>query len=113
MLTLVLLILGQCVFAVMVIFVLKRFLDKELLHAALEKFESCPASAEIKEIAVYSASGLSDEFKSQLESVRKRKMPQASLSFKENADLKGGVAIAMGEILLDFSLTSRLQHFWS
>ena len=107
------LFLGQCVFAVVVILVLKKFLDKELMRAALEKFESCKASSDITAITVRFASTLSDEFKSHLESVRKRKMPQANLNFQEDASLKGGVVIAVGDLILDFSLLSRLQHFWS
>ena len=83
------------------------------MNAALEKFESCKISPEIKEITVRLASGVTDEFKSYLESVRKRKMPQASLDFQEDASLKGGVVIVMGELILDFSLSSRLQNFWS
>ena len=62
---------------------------------------------------VFRLKGLNDEFKSYLESIRKRKFVQANLDFKENADLKGGVVIALGDLLLDFSLSSRLQHFWS
>ena len=111
--TLLLLFFGQCVFAVIVIVVLKKFLDRELMMAAIEKFESCKISPDIKEIAVHSASSISDEFKSHLESIRQRKMPQANLNFQENADLRGGVVITMGDLLLDFSLSSRLQHFWS
>jgi len=111
--TLLWVILGQCVFVVAVVFVLKGLLDKELLRAALEKFESCKVPEEIKEITVLSAKNISDEYKSHLESVRKRKMPQASLKYMENADLKGGVVIAAGDLFLDFSLSSRLQNFWS
>jgi len=113
MTTLLMMILGQCVFAFIVIFILKKLLDKELMSAALEQFESCKISPDVKEIAVYSATSVSDEFKSYLESVRRRKMPQANLNFKENAELKGGIVIAVGDLLLDFSLSSRLQHFWS
>jgi len=107
------LFLGQCVFAGIVILVLKKSLEKELIKAALEEFESCKISSEIKEIAVYSAAGINDEFKIHFEAIRKRKFSQANFNFKENAALKGGVVIAIGDLLLDFSLTSRLEHFWS
>jgi F0F1-type ATP synthase delta subunit len=113
MFTLLMLFFGQCVIAVVVIFVLKKLLDKELMMAALERFESCKTSPEIKEIAVHSASTISDEFKSHFESIKQRKFAQANLNFQENADLKGGVVIAVGDLLLDFSLSSRLQNFWS
>jgi F0F1-type ATP synthase delta subunit len=113
MLTLLILFLVQCAFAVVVILVLKRLLDKELMNAALEKFESCKSSSEVIEITVLSASRMNEEFKSRLESVRKRKFVQARLNFKEDPGLKGGLAIALGDVLLDFSLQSRLQNFWS
>jgi len=111
--TLLILFLGQCVFAVVVIFVLKKILDKELAGAALEKFESCKTSPDIKEIVVRSASSLGDEFKNRLESVRKRKFVQANLNFQQDSALKGGVVIIVGDLLLDFSLSNRLRHFWS
>jgi len=104
---------GQCVLVGIVIFVLKRLLDKELVQAALEGFESCKAPSDIKEIDVFSASRISDELKSHLESVRQCRFVQANLNFKENADLRGGLIIALGDIVLDFSLASRLENFWS
>lgn len=110
---LLMIFIGQCVFALVVIFVLKRLLDKELMKAAFEKFESCKISPEVKEIAVRSASAISDEYKAHLESIRQRKFAHANLNFQEDKALKGGVVIAMGDLLLDFSLLSRLQHFWS
>jgi F0F1-type ATP synthase delta subunit len=105
--------LGQCVFAAAVIFVLKRLLDKELMTAALEKFESCKASSDIKEITVLSASKVNHEFQHRFESIRKRKFLEAKLNFRENPELKGGVVIALGDLFLDFSFQSRLEHFWS
>jgi F0F1-type ATP synthase delta subunit len=113
MTTLLIVFLGQCVFALIVIFVLRKLLDRELMMVALESFESCKVSLDIKEIAVCSASSISEEFKNRLESIKKRKMPQANLNFQEDNALKGGVVIRMGDLLLDFSLSHRLQQFWS
>jgi F0F1-type ATP synthase delta subunit len=113
MYTLLILLSGQCVFAIIVIFVLKKLLDRELMRVALEEFESCKVSSDTKEIAVCSASRINDEFKNHFESIRQRKMPQAKLNFQEDVAIKGGVVIAVGDDLLDFSLSSRLQHFWS
>ena len=107
------LFLGQCVFAVVAVLVLKKLLDKELMTSALEKFESCKISAEIKAIAVRSAAGVGREFIEHLEYLKRRKCPQAILNFEKDAALKGGVVIVAGEHLLDFSLSSRLQHMWS
>ncbi len=103
----------QCAIAIAVIFVLKRLLDKELMKAAFEKFESCKTSPDLAEITVLTASKVNEEFKLRLESVRKRKFPQATFNFQESAQIKGGVVIAMGEDFLDFSLSSRLKDLWS
>ncbi len=111
--TLLLVLFGQCVFAVVVIFVLKGFLEKELMMAALEKFESCKFSPDIREVAVRTASSIGDEFKGHIEAIKQRKMPQANLNFQKDTALKGGVIIAVGDLLLDFSFRSRLQHLWS
>ncbi len=113
MTTLLLLLLGQCVFAGVVVFVLKGALDRELIRAALEEFESKKISSDITEITVRSASGIGEEFKNHLESIRQRKCAQATFNFQEDARLKGGIIITLGDNLLDFSLLSRLQHFWS
>ena len=60
-----------------------------------------------------SSGSVNDEFKSYFESVQKRKFSQANLNFQEDAALKGGVVIVVGDALLDFSLASRLKQFWS
>jgi len=88
-------------------------LNKELIKAAFEKLESCKIPSDIKEISVFSASTISDEFISHLESIRQRRFNQANVNFLQNAELKGGIVIAAGDLLLDFSLASRLQQFWS
>jgi F0F1-type ATP synthase delta subunit len=102
----------QLIFAAVVFFILKKLLDRELLGAALEKFESCESSPAIKEITVYSASRISDESRGRFESIRQRKFSGANLNFMENAGLKGGLVISMENVLLDFSLYSRLHNFW-
>ena len=113
MVTLLMILLGQCVFAAAVVVVLLRLLDKELMNAAFEKLESCKSSTEIKELSVYSATTLSDDIKGRFESVRRRKFEGAGLNYFQNPELKGGVVIAAGDLLLDFSVMSRLQQFWS
>ena len=103
----------QCVIAVVAIFILKKLLDKELMEAALEKLESCKASEEVKEISVHSATEINPEYKSRIQSVCKRKFAQARLDILLDPLLKGGVVIKAGEYSLDFSLSNRLQNFWS
>jgi len=113
MTTLLILLLVQCLLAIGVVFVLKKILDRELIEVALENLEACKTSPDVKEIIVRLPSAVSDEIKSHLESIRKRKFIQANLNIQEDRALKGGMVIAVGDVLLDFSLSSRLQHFWS
>jgi F0F1-type ATP synthase delta subunit len=92
---------------------LKKHLDRELIAAALEKLEACKVSPEIKEILVRSGGGVSDETKAHLESIRQRKFNQTQLNIQKDSTLKGGMVIAAGDLLLDFSLSGRLRHLWS
>lgn len=104
---------GQVIFAVIVIVVLKKLLEKELMHAALEKFETCKLSEASQVITITSASAISEDLKGYFQTIQKRRMPQAILNFEQNASLKGGVMISAGDMVLDFSLSNRLEHFWS
>jgi len=105
MVTILLLFVVQCVFTVVVIFVLKKIWDRELIRAALEKLETCNASPEAKEIDVRSASKISEEFKDHIESIRRRKFVQANLNIQQDPSLKGGIVITVGDLSLDFSLS--------
>jgi len=111
--TLFMVLLGQIVFAIIVIVVLKKLLEKELYLAAVEKFETCKVTEGTKEITIRSASVINDEFKSYFEIIQKRRMPQVSLNFEIDGALKGGVVIVIGDQVFDFSLANRLEHFWS
>jgi len=111
--TLLWVLLGQIIFAVIVIVVLKKLLEKELIHAALEKFETSKVTEEIKVITITSASVINDELKGYFQTIQKRRMPQAVLNFELNPSLKGGVVITEGDVVLDFSLSNRLENFWS
>ena len=106
MLTVFILFAVQCVFTLVVIIVLKKCWDKELIQAAIEKFAACTDSPDIKKIDVRSASRISEEFKSQIESIRQRKFTQANLNIQEDPSLKGGIVITVGDLSLDFSLSS-------
>ncbi|MBF0511367.1 MAG: F0F1 ATP synthase subunit delta [Candidatus Omnitrophica bacterium] len=110
--TILILVLVQVIFALIVIAVLKKHLSKELMRACLEAFESSKMLEEIKEIKVLTAGPLNIEAKGHLERIRQRKFSQALFSYHENREIQGGIVIAAGEVFLDFSLTSRMRHFW-
>jgi F0F1-type ATP synthase delta subunit len=103
----------QLIIAGIVIFVLKQLLDKELEQAALEKAMALKNNPEIKSIHVYSAKDLSVQLKEQLTSIVKNKFSNGKIIFEHLSSLKGGLIIKVEEQVLDFSLSSRLEHLWS
>ena len=101
--------LGQCLFALGVVFVLKKLLDRELMGAALEQLETCKIPPDTRQIVVRLCSPASNEFKNHLESIRQRKFARANVDFRREAGLKGGVIIEAEGCSLDFSLAGRLR----
>ena len=102
----------QVLVAGIVIFILKRLLDKELIEAALEKLQGLHAPENVGDIIV--RLGRSDfQAQGRFEELTRRRFPRAKLSVEEDAALKGGVIITIGDQTLDFSVASRLKGFWS
>lgn len=110
---LIIIIVLQIVIALIVVVVLKRLLDRELEKAAIEKMASLKNDPDAKMVSVYSAQSLPLNVQQQLTFVIKNKFSNAKVSFSELRDLKGGVMIKFDENILDFSLSSRLENFWS
>ena len=101
----------QLFIAAAVIFILKRLLDKELTEAALEKFQGLEANG-ISAITV--RLGRADlQVRSRFEELARRRFPGARLTVEDDTTLKGGVIIAIGEQILDYSIADRLRNFWS
>ncbi len=105
MFTILILLAIQCAFTAVVVFVLKKVWDRELIRAALDKLESCPDAPQIKEIRIRSASKISAALMEQIESICRKKFAAASLDIQEDPALKGGVVIILGSESLDFSLS--------
>ncbi len=103
----------QFLIAAVVVFVLKNLLDKELKQAAIEKFMALRIDGSIEDIKIYHVGLLSAPVKQQLLNEVKRKFENNKVIFEENSILKGGLVIVIGEQVLDFSLTNRLENFWS
>jgi F0F1-type ATP synthase delta subunit len=113
MMPIILLVVLQLVIAGIVIFVLKRLLDRELEQAAIEKAMSLKNNEQVKLVNIYSAKVLSEQVKAQITSVVKNKFVNGKIIFEQLSNLKGGLIIKVEEEVLDFSLSSRLEHFWS
>ena len=102
----------QVVIAGVVIFILKRLLDKELVEAALEKLQGLSAGDIAGEI-VLRVNRPDFKVQGRFEDLVRRRFPAAQLIVQEDAGLKGGVVLIVAGQTLDFSITSRLKGFWS
>ena len=113
MILLFLIIILQLVIAVIVFFVLKGLLDRELKKVAIEKFLSLKVISGIDSIYVYYAGDLALKFKEELTVLAKSKFTDSKNIFEQNQILKGGLVIVVAQEVLVFSVSSRLENFWS
>ena len=102
----------QALVAGAVIFILKRLLDKELIEAALEKFQGLNAAENTGDIAVR-LGRLDLQVRARFEELARRRFSGAKFAIEEDASLKGGVIIMIGDQMLDFSVRNRLKGFWA
>jgi F0F1-type ATP synthase delta subunit len=103
----------QLVIALIVVIVLKQQLDRELEKAAIEKMMSIRNNPETKMVNVYFAKSLPNVIEQQIRSLGKTKFSNAQMTFESLEDLRGGLMIKIDQEVLDFSLSSRLENFWS
>ena len=113
MMPFVIIIILQLVIAAVVIFVLKRLLDRELEKAAVEKLMAFKPQSKVEQAHVYHAGPLSLALKQELTAIVKNKFSESKIVFEQAPGLKGGLVIKVADEMLDFSLISRLEHFWS
>ena len=106
----------QVVLALVVIFVLKKLLDRELVESALEQFEVLKYDGDpsvIKTIAVTARKPLGAEIQSRFKSIAARRFKGMSIDFSTDAELKGGVKVVIGKMQIDCSLNDRLERLFS
>ncbi len=108
-------ILLQLITAALAVVVLKKLLDRDLLHGAIEHaagFHPGDDALKAERIVVVSAEKLPPSFQAKLLAVLKEKCPRARIDFLENRALKGGLVIEVGGEVWDHSLTTRLKHLF-
>jgi F0F1-type ATP synthase delta subunit len=100
----------QAAVAALVLFLLKKFLDRELFIGALEKIAAFPADqgADLDEVVVVSARKLSGDDEFRLRAILKGRFPGAVITVGENRSLWGGVVVRAGRHIFDFSLGTRI-----
>lgn len=107
----VLLLLQMAVIAVIVM-VLWRFLEKELLAEALRTLNTRTAGKNVKEIVIVSARDLASPDKNRLQQLLARLFPEAATTLAVDRALKAGLIIKVGNDVLDYCLLTRLKHLW-
>jgi F0F1-type ATP synthase delta subunit len=107
-------ILLQLIVAVVVLFVLKAVLERELWFLALERLEAfeVPAGESVREVNVLVGCALSGDRESRLAGLLKAKFPDVQSSIIISREIGGGVVVQINGKVLDCSLTGRLQHLW-
>ena len=105
----------QLFVAAVVVFVLKKMLEKDLLLTALERasgFHPDAAALKAERIVVVSAGKLAPGYRARLVAALKGRCPGVCVDFLENADLKGGIVVEIGGEIWDHSLATRLKHLF-
>lgn len=105
-------IMVQVIVASVVIYGLKRRLDRELIEAAIEKLSVIKGSDEQGLIVVTSQINLKESWRFSIERIIKHKFSSAEIIFKQDPLLKGGIIINAFGQTLDFSIANRLKNFW-
>ncbi len=105
-------LLLQAAALVLALFLLKKILDRELFICVLEKIADFPADqgADLDEVVVVSAGGLSVDDESRLRAVLKGRFPRAAIMVGRNRSLWGGVVVRAGQHIFDFSLGTRIRQ---
>ncbi len=106
----------QVVAALIVMAVLKKLLDRELIESALEQFEVMKYqgdSAWLKTITIVGHKPLGVEIQARFKSIAVRRFKGVVLDFSSDAELKGGVKVALQDIVIDCSLSDRLKKLFA
>jgi F0F1-type ATP synthase delta subunit len=106
----------QVVSALIVIFVLKKLLDRELIESALEQFEvlKCQEDpVQLKNINVVGHKAMSGEVESRFKHIAARRFKEIPIKFSTDPSLKGGVLVLIGGTKIDCSLSDRLERLFA
>ncbi len=97
-----------------IIFALKQILNRQLIEAAVRKFEIMNAghlSPEVSEVVVVVSGNLSESFQKKINQAILKKFNRAvKLTVKKDKTIKGGAIIQIKDVVIDCSLVSRLKE---
>ena len=103
----------QLALGALIVFFLKKALNKELVDTTLERFEALVPDdnlAKIAEIKLRFYSQLSESAQQRVKRTLERKFPQAKLILEKDRSIKGGLVLELGGVRVDGSLSDRLNH---
>jgi len=113
MIPLLIIICLQLFIAGIVFVVLRYLLDRELEKVAIEKLLSLQMEAVKGDICIFHGNPLSASIEERIKDLIKGKFKDNPVKFEQLKSLKGGLMIKTADQVLDFSLSSRLENFWS
>ena len=105
----------QVVSALIVIAVLKKLLDRELIESALEQFEVLKYHgdlAQVKMISVVGHKTMNPEIQARFKRIADRRFKGISIAFSTDSALKGGVKVVVEETVIDCTLSDRLEKLF-
>jgi F0F1-type ATP synthase delta subunit len=106
-------ILLQIAAAALVVYLLKKLLERELFLAMLEHIAGrSMTSAEIPEVVVVAAGLFSARDEARLRAVIKGRFPQADIILGQDPSLMGGFILRAGDQVIDLSLSTRIKHLF-
>jgi F0F1-type ATP synthase delta subunit len=112
MVVLIIFVALQAVVILIVILVLRHLLKQELMQAAFEQLQGMPSVGNEQALIITSGTPLEEQVRKRIETMLRRKSPQAKIVFEQNAALQGGLVIAHDTATYDFSLSGRLKKLW-
>ena len=107
-------VLLQAAVAALVLFLLKKLLERALFICALDKIAHIPADegAVLDEVVVVSGRQLSGDDEFRLRAAIRAKCPRAEIVVGKDRALGGGIVIRAGCHVLDFSLWMKMGQLF-
>ena len=109
---LIMIVLAQVFVAAVIVVVLWALLKRELLTAALQALLQASPQGDIEEVSVVTAALLSSADEQKLRVVLEGRFAAASVNFIVNPEIRGGLLIQAGDLVLDYCLLTRIKHFF-
>jgi hypothetical protein len=110
---LVQIVVFQIIGAGIVVWVLWGLLKNDLWRWALSEAEAIDPVAGVAGVTVISARQPSPGDEARLQACLRAKFPGAVVTRIVNKEIKGGLVIKAGVLLLDYSLLTRIKHLFS